>query len=129
ENLHEVQREPLVENWLTLTAQPALDAAGSADATKVAQGKADLSLLRAMIAQKLASYSAYNNVSNQLFMRNLQVYFARARWPRDEADGNAFRSAFTESMIAFTRDLYLGAEREALKAGNPSIREADVAHF
>ena len=129
ENLHEVQREPLVENWLTLTGQPALDTSGSADVSKLADSKADLSILRAMIAQKLASYEAYNNVSNQLFMRNLQVYFARARWPRDEAEANAFSSAFTEAMIAFTRDLYLGAEREAIKAGNSSIREADVAHF
>ncbi|MCB1561185.1 MAG: VCBS repeat-containing protein, partial [Xanthomonadales bacterium] len=133
ENLHEVQRQPLVENWLALTGQPALDAGGdsgaSADTARLADSKADLSILRAMIAQKLASYEAYNNVSNQLFMRNLQVYFARARWPRDEAEANAFRSAFTEAMIVFTRDLYLGAEREAAKAGHPSIHEADVAHF
>lgn len=129
ENQREVQRAPLVENWLALTGQPALDSGGGALAAEAAKGQADLSLLRAMIAQKLASYAAYNNVSNQLFMRNLQVYFARARWPRDLAEGDAFRRAFTESMIAFTRDLYLGGEQEALKAGNPSIREADVAHF
>ncbi|MCK7594474.1 CRTAC1 family protein [Pseudomarimonas salicorniae] len=132
-NLREVERQPLVENWLALTGQPAMDAGPGAspaiDPKAVAATPADLSLLRAMIGQKLASYAAYNNVSNQLFMRNLQVYFARSRWPSDAQAGDAFRRAFTESMIAFTRDLYLGAEREALAAGNPSIREADVSHF
>ncbi len=130
ENQREVARGALVENWLALTGQPAPDAPSPALAGQPdAPTSADLSLLRAMIAQKLASYAAYNNVSNQLFMRNLQVYFARSRWPADSAEGDAFRSAFTESMIAFTRDLYLGAQQQALQAGNPSIREADVAAF
>jgi hypothetical protein len=128
DNQREVAREPLVENWLTLTGQPSASG-GETRSTAQRTAPADLSLLHAMIEQKLASYAAYNNVSNQLFMRNLQVYFARSSWPAEAAEGDAFRRAFTESMIAFTRDLYLGAESEALKAANPSIREADVAHF
>ena len=125
-NQREMDAGNLSEVWLSLSAQPAPTAAS---AGVVAPDKADLALLRRMIEQKLASYAAYNNVSQQLFMRNLQVYFARSKWPVDDAESVAFRAAFTSAMIRFTQDLYLGAEARALTRGAATVAEEDVVAY
>ena len=80
-------------------------------------------LLRSIIAQKRASYAAYNEIANSLFVRNLQVYFARLSWPKTPERAKAFRGMFTEATIAFAADLY----REAARAGGRPVREAQVA--
>lgn len=128
-NRQELEAENLSQAWLALSGQPMPGAEEAVAANVEPPAAADLSLLRRMIEQKLASYEAYNNVSQQLFMRNLQVYFARSRWPADEAASTAFRAAFTEAMIRFTRDLYLGAEAKARQRQAAAISEADVEAF
>ncbi len=89
----------------------------------------ELKLLRAIVEQKVRSYAAYNEISNQLFIRNLQVFFARNRWPGDAQGGKAFRQLFTETLIAFASDFYTGAQQVALKKGHQFITEADVSEF
>lgn len=88
-----------------------------------------LDLLHSIINQKVSSYATYNKISNQLFIRNLQVYFARISWPKDPEVGKQFKEIFTESMIAFAADLYKGAEANALKKGHEFIEELDVNEF
>lgn len=87
---------------------------------------ADLSLVKKVIQQKVESYKAYNQISNQLFVRNLQVYFARLRWPKDKQEGNAFRGLFTETLIQFAHDLYKESEKIALANGHHMILESDI---
>lgn len=113
--------------WKEITPQAGL-APGPRVAAKSA-GQTDYALLRQIIAQKIKSFEQYNEVSTQVFLRNLQVYFARHGWPRDPATGNAFRTQFTEVMIAFTHDLLVGAEAEAAKNGHALIRASDVERF
>ena len=84
-------------------------------------------LLTAIIEQKRASYAAYNQIANQLFVRNLQVYFARLSWPKDPAAARAFRQAFTESVIAFAADLYRDSARQAAAEKEAVIGERAVA--
>lgn len=88
--------------------------------------KLDLSVTNKIIAQKIASYKAYNDLSNQLFYRNLQVYFARVNLPKSDKNQKAFRNIFTESMIQFSFDLYKESEKIALKNGHANILESDV---
>lgn len=90
---------------------------------------AGLPVLRQVIRQKLASFEAYNQVSSAVFLRNLQVYFARHRWPTDPAADRAAKAVFTEAMIAFTTDLYRGAAGRARARGAASIQHEDVAEF
>jgi hypothetical protein len=92
-------------------------------------GRTDYPVLRQIIDQKIKSFEQYNEISTQVFMRNLQVYFARHGWPRDAEMGNALRALFTEVMIAFSHDLLAGCEAEALRNGHSLIRESDVEHF
>ncbi|HEX2120324.1 MAG TPA: CRTAC1 family protein, partial [Thermoanaerobaculia bacterium] len=82
--------------------------------------------IKAIVAEKLAAFEAYNNLSMPVFLRNLQVYMARHMWPADPEEGKAFRDQFTEVMIAWTGDVMLEAEKHARKAGHPLIRVEDV---
>lgn len=85
--------------------------------------------LKSIIAQKQRSYARYNDIKNQIFVRNLQVFFAKNRWPKDSDEARQFRQTFTETMIAFTSDLYQGAQKIALANGHEVINEADIFEF
>ncbi len=82
--------------------------------------------LNKIIQQKVKSYEAYNNISMKVFLRNLQVYFARHRWPADAEEGSRFRNLFTESMVQFAFHGLNMAGQTAGKRGGLFIREQDV---
>src|ERR1051325_3950537 len=46
--------------------------------------------IKAIVAEKLAAFEKYNNLSMAVFLRNLQVYMARHMWPSDPEEGKAF---------------------------------------
>lgn len=70
-------------------------------------------MLQQIVRQKVESYEAYNQINNQLFARNLQVYFAYATLPSDERQNQLFRQTFTEAMVGFAVSLYEQANRDA----------------
>ncbi len=82
--------------------------------------------LRAVIREKLTAYEKYNDLTLPVFLRNIQVYFARHRWPAEPAESEALRQTFTATMVAFTHDLLLEAERDADRRKHALIREDDV---
>ncbi|HUP58861.1 MAG TPA: CRTAC1 family protein [Thermoanaerobaculia bacterium] len=82
--------------------------------------------IKAIIAEKVSAFEAYNNLSMPVFLRNLQVYMARHMWPSDPEEGKAFRDQFTALMVAWMNDVLLEAEKEARKAGHALIRVEDV---
>src|SRR5215212_357360 len=82
--------------------------------------------IKAIVAEKLAAFEKYNNLSMAVFLRNLQVYMARHMWPSDPDEGKAFRDQFTNVMVAWMNDVLLEADKQAKKAGHPFIRVADV---
>ena len=90
---------------------------------------ADLSLAYEIINRKVAAYAKYNNISNQLFVRNLQVYFAKRRWPATSEEATAFRRLYTEALIAMAREIYLGAEQTARARKSTLVQERDVGEF
>ena len=58
--------------------------------------------IKAIIAEKLEAFSKYNDIAAPVFLRNVQVYFARHLWPTDPAEGKVFKDQFTETMVAWT---------------------------
>ncbi|MCW9015400.1 MAG: VCBS repeat-containing protein, partial [Kangiellaceae bacterium] len=86
----------------------------------------NLDLIRKIIKQKVESYAAYNKISEQLFIRNLQVYFARLSWPKDKSKAKEFQNLYIETMIQFAYDFYKESEKIALKNGHDLIQESDV---
>lgn len=126
DNLFEVSDSALVQVWDSFIKAPVTAAKSQ---QKQPRQLSDLSMLKSIVEQKIRSYAKYNNVSQQLFVRNLQVYFARNRWPETDEAARAFRQMFTETVIAFAADLYFGAQQMALKANRGVITEADVDAF
>ena len=82
--------------------------------------------IKAIVAEKLAAFERYNQLSMAVFLRNLQVYMARHMWPSDPEEGRIFREQFTEVMVAWTQDVLLEADKRARAAGHPLIRVEDV---
>jgi hypothetical protein len=82
--------------------------------------------IKAIVAEKLAAFEKYNQLSMAVFLRNLQVYMARHLWPSDPAEGQAFREQFNATMAAWMNDVILEAEKHARKKGHTLIRIDDV---
>lgn len=90
------------------------------------KGEQEQFILPSIVQQKLASYTKYNGVNNQVFVRNLQVYFAKRRWPADVEEGKKLKEYFATSVIHYCSDLYLMAQAAAKQRGESLIREEDV---
>ena len=86
----------------------------------------NFTFLKKIISQKVNAYQAYNNINNQLFFRNLQVYFAKASWPTNPEDKKALKSLITETVVAFANDFYLLSDQIAQRRGHSIIEEGDV---
>ncbi|MCG8429162.1 MAG: VCBS repeat-containing protein, partial [Chromatiales bacterium] len=89
-------------------------------------GEVNLDTIKKIIGQKLKSYEAYNNIAMPVFMRNIQVYFARHRWPTDPQQGRDLKVLFNEALISFTKTLYLGSQQVAQIEKHRRLRYSDV---
>ncbi|MDO3387311.1 CRTAC1 family protein [Gilvimarinus sp. SDUM040013] len=126
---HEISVDNLVSVWTELLGPQKSEAQkkGNPLPAKTAEPQAaDLSLIKKIIKQKVDSYEVYNNISQQLFIRNLQVYFARVSWPKDPEEAKQFQTLYTETLIQFASDFYLESEKIALARGHSTIQEKDV---
>ena len=103
----------LEESWARLAGPAATGVAERRPLPASAGASTDFRVIREIIAQKVDSYATYNEVANTIFVRNLQVYFARLPWPADAAQGVEFRDTFVQALVNFGADLYLGAESVA----------------
>lgn len=96
---------------------------------RVLKENTDKTLIKQVIAQKVASYKKYNQVSSQLFVRNLQVFYARQSWPENPDKARLFQHYFTEALIQFSASLYEGSSGLAKKNNHAVIQESDVFEF
>ena len=129
---HSISGTNLQTEWSSMTAHAgeAAEISETADAsTKPGEGLPEYTLLRKIIAEKTASYEAYNNISTAVFLRNIQVYFAKYRWPADPDVSNKLKILFNETMIDFANDLLLGSEAVARTQGHKLVRVEDVDQF
>jgi len=120
----EISRDALAAAWV---AAPAPAHAGASP--RRAGDARGYPVLSQVIDQKVRSFEKYNAISTQVFLRNLQVYFAHHRWPADEALGTRLKQVYTEAMIAYSQDLLRGAESIARKRGRGTISAPDVHSF
>ncbi|WP_052158184.1 CRTAC1 family protein [Lacinutrix jangbogonensis] len=87
---------------------------------------ANNSIVKEIIKQKLKSYEKYNQLNTSVFLRNIQVYFAKQKWPTDKALSNALRQYYLESLIQFTTALIQFSEKKATNNSNTIIRVEHV---
>ncbi|MFT6809285.1 MAG: hypothetical protein ACJA01_002521 [Saprospiraceae bacterium] len=86
----------------------------------------DYNLTMNVIEQKLKSYEEYNQLSQKVFLRNVQVYFAKTMWPKDSIESIAVTSSFQDILIEFTSQLLLNAQKKAVADDQVLIRHEDV---
>lgn len=67
--------------------------------------RSDYTLTRNTIQQKLASYQQYNDINQAVFLRNIQVYFAKAMWPSDSTESQALVTTFQDGCIQYCAEL------------------------
>ncbi len=127
-SLHEIDLNNINRAWLALFQLPGADNQ-SAEQPEVIFSKGKPPLLEKIIQQKINSYAAYNEISNTLLIRNMQVYFARLSWPKDESEAAAFKSGFIEALIGYAIELYKGVVDVAAVNGHKVVGEQDVARF
>jgi len=119
-----VQAATLRAAWNAVTGGAA--AAPAAEAPKSGTKGEKFATVKAIVAEKLAAFEKYNSLAMPVFLRNLQVYMARHLWPGDAAEGGKFRDQFNATMVAWTNDVILEAEKHARKKGHTLIRVDDV---
>tara|TARA_R110000737_G_scaffold332699_1_gene349761 strand:- start:4015 stop:7137 length:3123 start_codon:yes stop_codon:yes gene_type:complete len=122
---HLISAKNIASVWQDLGDIPAIK---TAEVKKHYQ-KIDPILVQQMANKKLSAYAAYNEVSNQLFLRNLQVYFARVSWPKNKAESAKIIEKFGQLTSEFSADLYTGAQQEAMDNGLSVISEKSVHNF
>ncbi|MDB4727705.1 CRTAC1 family protein [Saprospiraceae bacterium] len=83
-------------------------------------------LIYNIIKQKLTAYQNYNQISQAVFLRNIQVYFSKIPWPSETSVSNSLKNHFTELMIQFSTELFNQAELSAVTAGKSSIDYQDM---
>jgi hypothetical protein len=129
QNQYEISEQLLVQAWFSLFPEDSspigkVQIVGSPREVIDTEKNQNSGLLKQIVEQKLNSYEAYNQVNNQLFSRNLQVYFALATLPQDEKQNLNFRTTLTQAMVGFAESLYTQANSEATE--HNVINEAAV---
>jgi hypothetical protein len=126
-NRERIDARTLKTAWSSLVTEPAaVSHEPTASVKNVAAPGERFSTIKAIIAEKLEAFEKYNSLAMPVFLRNVQVYMARHMWPKDPEEGGIFKDRFTETMVAWTSDVLLDADRRAKKAGHPFIRVEDV---
>lgn len=130
ENKNEIDVASLHLVWGELGAAMSLHSdTSSVGAAKNKYSLMTSSLLVEMVNRKLNSYAAYNKVNNQLFLRNLQVYFAKVTWPKEESERKQIIGSFSELVTSFAFELYRGAQQGAMDKSERTISEASVYEY
>lgn len=124
---YEIDLANINRAWLALFQLNESEAAPVVAEVRLSEVKPPL--MDQIIQQKVSSYEKYNQVSNQLFVRNMQVYFARLSWPQDKEEAEVFRDGFIEALVGYAIEMYKGTVEVAVSNGQPVIQEAHVAHF
>lgn len=128
-NQHEISAKLLESVWDALISLEANSKSKNVQVTTQPREVIRPVMFNQVVEQKIRSYRQYNELNNQIFVRNLQVFFARNRWPEEGAEATKFRQQFTESVIDFAGDLYRGAQELALKQNRNLILEEDVYQY
>jgi hypothetical protein len=84
-------------------------------------------ILRRIIEQKLVSFRTYNEAADPLLYSNIQSFYARHQWPKDEEQIRAITSAVTGSVMDFIAHTLVRAQEKAKAEGSPVVRERHVA--
>lgn len=113
-NKKQIGRQDIIDSWVILLEQSKgkLNSFEYPELSKKYSTSAS-DLVRKIIQQKQESYLNYNQLNASVFLRNIQVYFAKQMWPSDEVLSKQLKDYFLESLIDFTEELIKESEKTA----------------
>jgi len=88
--------------------------------------------IKKIIAQKVNSYENYNQISLPVLLRNIQVYFARHKWPTEIEKSDSLKNYLIESLVYLSSDIikasdvYADAENEIFIRNNHVDKAANA---
>ena len=124
--LYEVSEEVMRASWIRILKRPQNQALFDFQYPKLASGEMGNTVLKEVIRQKIHSYDKYNELSTSIFLRNIQVFFARQKWPSDEKISAEMKNYFLESLIAFVKELIRESDDLKHQRNDALIRIVDV---
>lgn len=124
--LHEISEDVMRESWIRILRRPENKDLFAFEYPRVVVGEGGNAVLKNVIQQKVDSYDRYNDLSTSVFLRNIQVYFARQKWPTDEKISAELKNYFVETLIVFTKELIRHAWPYAQDRKDGIIRILDV---
>jgi hypothetical protein len=128
EDLSEVSEEIMKKSWLELFYQeldpPIFNASDKEISIPV--GVTNNKIIREIIRQKVHAYEQYNELNTKVFLRNIQVYFAKQKWPVDKMQSDQLKNYYLESLIAFANELLTQAEIISKQREESTMRWRDV---
>ncbi|WP_299885138.1 CRTAC1 family protein [uncultured Lacinutrix sp.] len=83
-------------------------------------------IIKDIIKQKLESYNTYNAIITNVFLRNIQVYFARQKWPVEKTISDQLKNYYIESLVQFSNSLLKEANKTSTKNQHTLIRVSDI---
>lgn len=123
-NLSSINKSIMRESWVSLLNQSQTIKADAISYPKLVASNSlkNNTVLKAIIKQKVEAYQKYNAVIASVFLRNIQVYFARQKWPVDTETSNKLKTYYIESLVAFSNSLLTTANNNATQNNESLIR-------
>lgn len=84
------------------------------------------STLKEIISQKVRSYENYNQISLPILLRNIQVYFARHKWPTEINESDLLKNYLIESLVYLSSDIIKVADQLADQDNEIFIRNNHI---
>ncbi|MCB0669627.1 MAG: VCBS repeat-containing protein, partial [Saprospiraceae bacterium] len=128
ENAHLISGSMMRDSWLRIFQKPKNQELLNFKYPQVKDLNGDNRVLNKVVQQKIESYDQYNQLSNSVFLRNIQVFFARQKWPVEQEKSDAMRSYLIESLVVFTREVIKYSEQFSSNRNEAIIRITDVQH-
>lgn len=126
ENAHLISGSMMRDSWLRIFQKPKNQELLNFKYPEIKDLSGDNSVLKQIVQQKIESYDQYNQLSNSVFLRNIQVFFARQKWPVEQEMSDAMRSYLIESLVVFTKEVIKYSEQFSRNRNEAIIRIADV---
>ncbi len=129
QNIFKISSGVFEESWntiLSLSKEQIFLTAKYPKANIEASSRPTYQTIKSIIQQKLESYKAYNQISLPIFLRNIQVYFARHKWPSKAEKSDALKSYLVESLVLFCKDLLINAQNLAKQEQEGFIRAEHI---
>jgi len=122
-NMNEVDTSLLLDSWSQILQHPLDDSIIEPEMSQSdSKGQVDHELLTKIIDQKLTSYQRYNDLSQKLFLRNIQVYFAKKQWPKSEEESQLLIKSYQDALVQYGAELYAFSQGLAVKDKKSIVR-------